>query len=92
MILQMYSIYDAKAGGYARPFFAPNNAVAFRECESACRNTQAAFTQFPADYHLFRFGTFDEQSGKLESLPAPENLGTMLQFMPQTSPPAAAAA
>lgn len=87
MNVEVYSILDTKAQAFNQPFFAPNNAVAFRVVESAMKNPQSGFTSFPADFTLFRVGTFDSIKGILiPASPAPENLGNLVQFLP---PPAA---
>lgn len=78
----VYSICDTKAQAFMMPFFAINNAVAFRNCEQACKAPNSNFAQFPADYILVRIGKFDDQKGLLDAWDKYENLGNFLQFVP----------
>lgn len=64
MILAVYSIKDSKSG-YFQPTFELNDAIAMRNFEHACQNTQSLFFTHPADYSLYRIGTFNTDSGLL---------------------------
>lgn len=90
MKVNVYAIYDSKAAAYLRPFFAQNHNVAFRDIERAMRGPQSPFADFPGDFSLFQLATFDDVSGRLEPLKAPDNLGILLQFVAsQDNSPAA---
>lgn len=57
--LGMYSIFDEKADAYLPPFMLPNDPMAVRTfCDCVADQTHA-FGRNPADYTLFRLGTFD---------------------------------
>lgn len=80
MKVSIYGIFDQKAGAFLQPFFSPNNQLAFRNVEKACRNPQSPFVDFPADFTLFRLAEFDDETGIFEPLKVHENLGNFLQF------------
>lgn len=71
MVLNIYSIFDKKAGIYNMPFYQSNDAVA-RRTAVIMRNdkTTPAYTN-PEDYTLFHIGHFDADTGKLSVLDTP---------------------
>lgn len=75
------AIHDSKAEAYLEPFYAINKKVGQRMFGHACNNPEQNFSQFPADYTLFKLGEFDGDTGEFDLLPAPENLGNGLTFM-----------
>lgn len=84
--VNVYSILDSKAKSFNMPFFAPNHSVAFRVVERSMRNPQGGFSDFPADFTLFKVGQFDMLLGMIVGLDVPENLGNLVQFMPSAAP------
>jgi len=66
-LLQLYSIYDKKAGSYSAPFTSKHIAEAIRGITMLLTEGKTTFAQFPADYTLIQVGSFDEASGKLEN-------------------------
>lgn len=81
-LVGVYSIYDSKAGIYLQPWFCPNNAMAFRNVEKACKNPNSPFVDFPSDFTLFKIAEYCEASGDLKPLSAKESLGNLVQFQP----------
>lgn len=65
MILNVYSIFDAKAAVFGLPFFSHNNALAMRNIEAAMMEGNAMFAKFPADFQLYHVGSFDDGTGEL---------------------------
>lgn len=90
MEVKIYAIYDTKAKAYLQPWFAANNAVAFRNCQRACANAQSPFAEFPVDFTLFCVGLFDDDSGEISALKHHENLGNFTQFLPAAAADTAA--
>lgn len=78
--MYVYSIYDSKADAYARPFYAPKDAVAIRMVAEAARDPQTDLFKFGGDYTLFLIAEFDETSGNLYASEAKINLGTALSI------------
>lgn len=63
MIYRIYSIYDAKAGVFSQPFYAPNRAVAMRSFTDEARNPQSQVNRHPADFALYELGAFNDSEG-----------------------------
>lgn len=64
MKLSVYAIRDNKVG-FMQPFVDSNDASAMRGFGFAV-NGQGVMSYSPADYDLFRVGSFDTDTGKLE--------------------------
>ena len=61
--LLAFSVYDSKAESYINPFFLPMQAMAVREFQNCVNDPQHQFGRNPADYTLFRIGTWSSESG-----------------------------
>lgn len=71
MKFNLYAIRDAKVG-FLSITVEQNDAVALRNFEHAKLNTQSLMFSHPADYELFRLGTYDSETGMIEPiLPEP---------------------
>lgn len=79
MTVRIYSIFDSKVEAYLQPFFAPNNAVARRNFQSAASDATSNFHKFAGDYTLFFIAEFDDQTGQINRKKNHENLGTALE-------------
>lgn len=66
--MQLFSVFDTKAKFYDAPRLYRNIADASRAFESACRDANSSFAKFPADFHLYMIGEFDQITGRI--LPA----------------------
>lgn len=64
-MIQLYSLFDKKAGSYSKPFFVAHIAEAMRSVQMALEDGKSMFAKFPADYALYLMGTFDESTGFL---------------------------
>jgi hypothetical protein len=89
MQVLIFAILDQKAEAFLQPFFAATTALAFRNCNKACRNPESPFAQFPTDFTLYCIGEFDDESGALTPYAPMKNLGSMLQFLPDAADTAA---
>lgn len=65
MILNVYSIRDVKSG-YMNPTFEINDAVAMRNFQFACQNTDSLLFAACSDFELYQIGRFDTESGTIE--------------------------
>lgn len=65
MRLNAYTIYDSASGIYMRPFFAPADGAAIREFDDLAVSADHPIGQHPADYTLYRVGTFNDNKGDL---------------------------
>jgi len=67
MLKKIYSVYDRKVEAYGTPFVQQNEALAIRSFERAYLNPELDFSLFPEDYSLFELGTYNEDTGQIES-------------------------
>lgn len=65
MNLGVYSVFDRKAAVFARPFVAPNDAMALRSYAAALQDPSTELHKFPEDFSLHRLGSFDDDTGQL---------------------------
>jgi len=68
MVKNLYSILDVNVG-YGMPLVQDNDAVAMRNFENACSDKSSIFSTHSADFSLWCVGTFDSDTGELESTP-----------------------
>lgn len=71
-MMKVFGVYDLKAAAYGQPLFFLTKGIALRAFSDACCNPKSVFAEHPGDYVLHELGTYDEASGKLESLKVPE--------------------
>lgn len=67
--LKIYSVRDSKTEAFARPFFLQNDQVMHRAILGAKMDTESAMSKHAEDYSVYEIGTFDEDSGQIESKP-----------------------
>lgn len=83
MKLQIYSIYDNKAGTWLKPFYSTNQAVAQRTFADAVNDNTSAFYAHPTDYVLYHLGEYDDQKGKITVNETNENMGMANDYLKQ---------
>lgn len=71
MVLEMFSLFDVKAGAFAQPFYSVNAGMAQRNVAAAMESGEAIFAKFPEDFQLFRVGTFNDLTGLVEAVTPP---------------------
>lgn len=81
MIVQVFSIYDTKARIYSRPFFAINGETAGRMFGAAALDASTELAKYPLDFFLFHVGSFNDEQGVFDNLPAPVNLGAAATYI-----------
>lgn len=80
-MLQVFSVYDTKAEAYCKPVFMMNKAVALRSWIETVNDANSEINKYPADYVFFHLGSFDEQRGTFDLLPAPVSMGVAIEFV-----------
>lgn len=83
MILEMFSVLDAKTQAYMQPFYAPTVGAAIRNFTDALQDPDSMLCKHPEDFHLFHIGNFDDHSCVLTSQ-EPVALGNALQYKEAT--------
>lgn len=80
MILQTFSVYDSKAKAFLPPFFLHNIDMAKRVFQNCANDDTHTFGTNPGDYTLFHVGAFNDDSGSIEALATPINLGLAQEY------------
>ena len=65
MILQVFTVYDAKAELFLTPFFMRTKGEALRAIGDAVNDPSHQFHRHAVDYSLYHLGEFEEKSGSL---------------------------
>lgn len=76
----VFTVYDSAASRFLDPFTAPTIEFALRAFREAVNTAGHQFNKFPADYTLFQIGSFDPDTGELQSI-APHNLGVAITLI-----------
>lgn len=69
MKMDVFAIFDEKAGVYAVPFFMQNEGLAIRAFGDLCEDSKSAANRHPNDYKLYKIGEYDDVTGALFSVP-----------------------
>lgn len=67
MKVNVYAIYDCKMAVYSQPMFLHNDNTAIRTFTDIVNETQNGLSRHPEDYSLHLVGSWDDNTGKLES-------------------------
>lgn len=68
MKLNILSIRDIKTGHFAKPMDALHTGEIIREFEDVKKNPETKYGKHPEDFNLYILGSFDTETGKLESI------------------------
>ena len=63
--MKIFSIRDARAEGYNRPFFALTRAMAIREIQAGL-SEDIPMAKFASDFSIWEIGSFDSSTGHVE--------------------------
>lgn len=74
MIYGVYSIFDSAAGVFTAPTIDISDASAVRNFQSALANSGSIMNFKPEDFSLYQIGTFDVESGHIDSFSVPSRL------------------
>ncbi len=81
MKLEIFSVYDSKAGAFIVPFFLPNVAMAVRSIRDAGIDREHMFGRHPEDYTLYHVGTFDDHSSEFTQVLPIKVVGIVSQIV-----------
>lgn len=70
-MLYVYSIFDRAAQAYGNPVCVPHSGIIIRSFTDECNNPESNFFKHPEDYELYHIGTFNPDTGLLESVSDP---------------------
>lgn len=74
MIWNAYTLLDVKVPQYNPPFFAINDGLARRMVSDLVADLNTSVGRHPADFKLYRLGTYDDQKGALAPLDIMEHV------------------
>jgi len=74
MLKQMYSIRDSKAQIFHIPYFNNTHGEAERNFSELVKDEKSMISKYPDDYDLYHVGTYDDQTGLVESLDTPQHM------------------
>lgn len=74
MELKMYSVRDAKGETYSPPFLAKTPGEAERMFNNEVHNEKSQISKYPEDFDLYQLGTYDDVTGKIKPLDAPQHV------------------
>lgn len=80
MIFGVYAIRDVKSD-FLTPTIESNDYAAMRNFSHAVCSSDGILRSFAADYALYKLGTYDSISGRLDSLTAPEYLFSAVEAL-----------
>ncbi|WNK12673.1 MAG: nonstructural protein [Microvirus sp.] len=87
-MLKVYSIRDIKSEGYGSLFTLLSEGLALRSFGEAALDPKTPFSRYPHDFQLFELGTFEETTGRLESLKHPRYIASAAEALTAIRPPA----
>ncbi len=88
MILNVFAVYDSKAGYYSRPFMFQSRGEAIRAFTESANDASHQFCKYAADFTLFQVGTYDDQTGLHECVQeVMANLGKAIEYKEATKEP-----
>lgn len=67
MKLNIYAVFDSKAAAYASPFFMQRDTMALRAFTDLTNDRQSSINKHPEDYSLWKIGSYDDDTGLVES-------------------------
>lgn len=80
-------VHDAKAELYGTPMFFRTVAEGIRSFQQLVDDPETMIGKYPEDYHLYKLGEYDEDTGLIYPGDAPLHLGHALHMKnPETSP------
>jgi len=84
--IKAYAVYDSKTQAFDKPMFMLTNGQAIRGWETAANNPESDYYKHPDDFTLFELGSYDDSTGKFDSLPTPVSLGLASQYKKPPEP------
>lgn len=74
MIVNAYSIFDTKSLVYSNPFYAVTDGAAIRVVSDAANDMNTSLGKHPADFILYKVGSYNDASGVLQTLDPREHV------------------
>lgn len=84
MITEIYTIYDAKAKIFNKPFHQHNEEVALRTARTLLDDHSSDIAKHPSDFILYRLGTYDDDTGSFSLNDQPEVITAFNALTPES--------
>lgn len=84
MILNAYTLYDAKALTYSPPFYATAHGQAVRSVMELAADKNTTVGKYPTDFILYCVGTYDDATGSLLPNSVREHISDVLPLVPRS--------
>lgn len=75
-MLKAFAVFDMKAESYGNPMFVSNEGLALRGFSDACADPKSPAAQHPEDYILYMIGSYEPNTGILDSLVPPKQIAS----------------
>lgn len=86
MIIQIFTVFDEKAGCSHPPFYM-NSVPEGRRTFGDCVNSKDhPYSKHPSDYTLFHIGEYDDNSMSIKPMDRPVPLGTGVEYKARQEP------
>lgn len=82
MISNAYSIFDIKARTWSVPFYQPTDSAAQRVMQEVVDDRNTSISRHPADFRLYRVGTFDTDTALLSAFDPPNLVCDIVSLLP----------
>lgn len=80
--LSVFAVLDSKANAFMTPVHFMYKGQATRWFDDVLKERDLPFSKHPEDYSLYHLGYFDQYTGRLETLTAPELIIRATEIQP----------
>lgn len=81
--MKLFAVRDVKADAFGAPHSIATKGLALRGFADTCADERSEFAKYPDDYMLYEIGTYDPNSGQLESHRLPELVASARSIVDQ---------
>lgn len=81
--MKIFAIKDLKIGSFTKPFVDTHEQNAIRGFEQVINDKQSMYAKYPEDFELWKIGSFNDESGKVEGNIQCLTNGMALQKQPE---------
>lgn len=85
MQYKVFSIRDSKAEIFNLPWYKTTLAEALRDFSTVAKDPKTLPGQYPEDFDLWYMGDYDDQTGKITSLPTPQHMEKAVNLLKKPS-------
>lgn len=81
MLLQIVVVRDSGADCFGQPQYVPSIGGAIRSFGDESQNPQSIIYKHPGDYILYKLGTYNDATAKMDLLDVPEQIARAVDFV-----------